>query len=223
MAELQIPVTKGGGTITVNTADIEQGGDLTADVFREALIQGLKVILNRGMSKITKEAYTNKDGVTDEVKMKADAMAKANQTFADMRENKIRFMGEKVKTKVAGEVMTEARRIAKGYVKEGLKAAGEKIAHYDAKEITKAANLMIAENPEIVEEAQKNVDARKAEAAGGGKIELKKFASTLKANPKLVEKAEKEKKERKAASSATKAGKVAVRAKPKAGASATAH
>jgi len=222
MAELQIPITKGKGFLTINTDDVEKGGDMTAEVYREALIQGLKVILNRGMSKITKESFENEGG---EEAMKAAAMKTAEKTLGAMRTNSIRFTGEKKASgKVAGEVMTEARRIARNYVKEGLKAEGEKIAHYPAKEITRAANEMIAENPEIVEEAKRIVEARKAETIGTGKIDLKRFAKSINKDPKLVAAAEKEKAERKAASSATKAGKVAVRAKPKAGgAQHTAH
>src|ERR1700732_2436847 len=220
--ELRIPITKGAGEIVVNLADPEQGGDLTAEVYREALIQGLKVILNRGMTKITKEAYTTKDGVLDEAKMHADAMKKAMETLGDMRTNEIRFTGEaKASKKVAGEVMTAARQIARNYIKAGLKADGKKISHIPAKEITRAANELIAENPEIVAEAQKLVDERKASAKEGGKINLKKFTSSLVADPKKVAADEREKKEKKAKLSAAKAGKVTVKAKPKAEAHAT--
>lgn len=220
---LQIPITKGKSFITVNTGDPndpdeEARGDLTPAVFREALIQGMKVILNRGMSKITKEAYAG-----NEAEMAEAAMKKAMQTFNDMREDKIRFTGEKVKKAVSGEVMTEARNIARKYVKAALKADGKKLSAIPSKEITAAANEMIAENPEIIDEAKKVVAARNAMADGEGekKIDLKKYASKIKEDPKKLAEIEKEKEERKAASSAAKAGKLALR--PKARPEARAH
>ena len=59
VASLQIPITKAGkkAFVTVNTDTIEAGGDLTDEVFNEIMVQGLKVLLNRGMSKITKESF----------------------------------------------------------------------------------------------------------------------------------------------------------------------
>lgn len=219
MAQLQIPITKAGKSafIAVNTDGIEQGGDLTEEVYREAMIQGLKVILNRGMSKLTKEAFKG-----DEAKLAEAAMKKAEETFRDMRENKIRFTGSKPKKEITGEVMTEAMRLARNFVKQGLKDAGQKVSHFDAKEITRVAKELLAEQPEIVEQAKATVKARKEAAEQG--IDLKKFASKLAVNPKLVKKAEAEKAERKAASSAKKAGKTiphATRQKP--GAQPTAH
>jgi colicin import membrane protein len=220
VASLQIPITKAGKTafIEVNTADITEGGDMTEEVLREALVQGLKVLLNRGMSKITKESFAG-----DTEKMNAAAMKKAEQTFADMRENKIRFTGSKPKKEVTGEVMTEAMRLARNLVKQGLKDEGIKIAHVDAKEITKVAKELLAERTELIEQAKATVAARKSAAEQG--IDLKGFAKKVAVNPKKKAAAEAEAAEKKAASSAAKAGKVAVRAKAKPGreAQATQH
>ena len=218
MASLQIPITKAGKAafITVNTDGVEQGGDLTEAVFREALVQGLKVILNRGMSKITKESFSG-----DTEKMNAAALKKAEQTFEDMKADKIRFTGSKPKKEITGEVMTEAMRLARNLVKQGLKDEGIKLAHVDAKEITKVAKELIAEQPGIIEQAKATVKARKEAAEQG--IDLKKFASTIKINPKKKAAADAEAAERKAASSAKKAGKVQVRAKPAAPATHATH
>ena len=50
---VNVPITKGKTTMAVTLADIPE------DVYQEALLQGLKVLLNRGASKITKETYPN--------------------------------------------------------------------------------------------------------------------------------------------------------------------
>ena len=217
--KLQIPITKAKGFVEVDTDSVEEGGDLTAEVFREAMIQGLKVILNRGMTKVTKESFTNAAGVYDEEAMKAAAMKIANKTFQAMRDNSIRFTGGKVKKEISGEVMTEAMRLARGFVKQFLKDSGKKISHVDPKEITKAAKALLGDNPELIEQAKATVAARKAAAAeglGGKPIDASKFANMVPVDEKKKAKAEKEKAERQAASSAAKAGKTAKRAKPQA-------
>lgn len=211
--KLQVPITKAGGFIEVDTDDVKDGGDLTAEVYREALMQGLKVILNRGMSKTTKESFT-KNGVVDEAGMKAAAMKIAVDTFKKMRDNSIRFTGTKAKKEITGEVMTEAMRVARGYVKQFLKDEGKKISHVDPKEITKAAKALLEENPELVQEAKATVEARKSAKEVGIKgkaINVAAIAASVSVDPKKVAKAEAEKAERAAASSAAKAGKTAKR------------
>lgn len=216
--KLQIPITKGKGYIEIDTDSVEEGGDLTPEVYREAMVQGLKVILNRGMTKVTKESFTNAQGVVDEEGMKAEAMKIAEKTFKSMRDNSIRFTGGgKVKKEISGEVMVEAMRVARGFVKQFLKDEGKKISHVDPKEITKAAKVLVGENPEIVEQAKATVEARKAAAAEGlsGKpIDAKKFAAMVPINETKKAKADAEKAERAAASSAKKAGRVAKRKPP---------
>lgn len=216
--KLEIPITKASDKdapyfILVDTDSVEEGGDLTPDVYKEALIQGLKVILNRGMTKVTKEMYEG-----DTPKMREAAKEIANKTFKAMRDNSIRFTGGgKAKKEITGEVMTEAMRVARGYVKQFLKDEGKKISHVDPKEITKAAKALIGDNPELVEQAKATVAARKAAAAEGlaGKpIDTKKFAAMVPIDEKKKAKADAEKAERAAASSATKAGKVAKRKTP---------
>ena len=208
--KLEIPITKAGAVITVDTDSVDDGGDLTPEVYREALVQGLKVILNRGMAKTTKESFT-KGGVVDEAGMKAAAMKIAEDTFKKMRDNSIRFTGTKAKKEITGEVMTEAMKVARGYVKQFLKDEGKKLSHVDAKEITKAAKALLEENPELVQEAKATVEARKAAATTGIKgkaINVKAIAESVPINEKKKAEAEKEAAAKKAATSAAKAGKV---------------
>lgn len=213
----QVPISKGGKTafIEVNGASPEEGGDIPDDVMHEVILQGLKVVLNRSMTKITGETYPNED------ERKAAAMAKAQQNFEAMKRSEIRFMGKRPKKEISGEVMTEAMRVARAHIKQIMKDNNIKVSHVPAREVTKAAKELIAENPELIEQAKATVEARKEKAKG---INLKVDLAAL-VDEKLVAKDEAQKAERKAASSAKKAGKVlpAAAFKSKPGAQPTAH
>lgn len=151
MAKLAIAVTKGKGTVEIDTDALPE------EVFKEALIQGLKVLVNRGMSKITKVTYPV------EAELHAAAMAKAEENVTAIGEGKIKFSGATKATKASGAVMTEARRLARNLVKDEMKKAKIKISHVEAKEITKAANALLATEDigkQLMEQAQANLDER---------------------------------------------------------------
>jgi hypothetical protein len=199
MAILQIPITKAKGFIEVDTTT-----DLPDDVYAEALLQGLKVLLNRGASKITKETYP------DEAELKAEAMTKAEEQLDMVKKGTIKFTGSSKKSKESGAVMTEARRLAKNIIKDEMKRNKIKISHVEPKEITAAANALLAEDPSIIETAKANLEARQATPV---KIDIK---SLIKESPKLVKAAEEKKAKAKAERplSKTQAAKVAPRTKP---------
>ncbi len=202
MAILSVPITKGKGAIDIDTSLIPE------DVYAEALLQGLKVLLNRGASKITKETYPVED------ELKVAAMAKANEQVEMVMTSKIKFTGSKASTKASGEVMTEARRLAKNVVKDEMKRAGIKISHVEPKEITRVANELLASDPSLIETAKANLEARKAIPVSD-KISIK---SLIKESPELIAKAEAKKAKDKASRplSKTQAGKTKARAKPQA-------
>lgn len=152
MAILKIPVVKAKGQFT--EIDDER---LPDDVYREALTLGLKVLVNRGTSKITKPLYEG-----DEQKMAEAAMKKAEEQVELIYTSKIKFTGQKKAKGASGAVMTEARRLAKNLVKDQIKAAGLKISHYEASEITKAANALLDSEtgPSIIEQAKANLAER---------------------------------------------------------------
>ncbi len=193
---INVPVTKGKGTIAINTNDIPD------DVYQEALLQGLKVLMNRGMSKITKETYPNAE------EMKAAAMTKGASNLEDIKAGKIRFTGGKKKL-ATGQIMTEARRLAKNLVKDEMKRQGIKISHVEASEITKAANALLEADATIVEQAKKNVEERQKKVIEGASS----IVSSIKISDKLVSKAEAKKAASKGQLSAKQAGKVQARAK----------
>lgn len=192
-----VALKNAAGDIEVDTAKLPD------DVYREALMQGLKVIAERGMSKLTKEAYP------DETERKSAIKAKAEANVQDMYEGKVKITGAAKVKKASGAVMTEAMRLARNLVKDAMKANKIKISTVKASEITKAAKMLIEADASIVATAEENLKQREATPI---KIDI---ASLIKADPALVAKAEAKAAEAKANKplSAKQAGKVAPRAK----------
>lgn len=203
---VNVPITKGKTTLAVSIDDIP------ADVWAEVILQGLKVLLNRGTSKVTKETYPK----ADELAAKAVETAQAQLELC--MTSKIKFTGGKKKSGTTGAVMTEARRLAKALVKDELKRAGIKISHVEASEITKAANAYLdtAKGAELIEEAKANLAAREKVSIGEAGLNI---ASMVAISPELVAKAE-AKKAKGGTLSAKQAGMVKSKSKP---AQATAH
>jgi len=187
----------GAGNVDVET------GTLPEAVYREALMQGLKVLAERGMSKLTKEAYP------DEAERKAAIKAKAEANVQDMYAGKTKITGETKVKKASGAVMTEAMRLARNLVKDAMKANKIKISTVKASEITAAAKQLLDADPSILATAQANLEARSATPL---KIDITKL---IHADPELVAKDEAKKAKAKADKplSAKQAGKVAPRAK----------
>lgn len=200
MATLNVPVTKGKTTIEIDTEKLPD------NVYQEALLQGLKVLANRGASKITKETYPDED------EMKAAAVAKAQEQVEALYEGKVRITGQKKAAGASGAVMTEARRLAKNLVKDGIKAAGMKVSHVESSVITKAANELLnsEQGPGLIEQAKANLEERSKVKLG---IDIK---SLVHESPKLKAKAEERKAKAKETLSAKQAGKVKPRARAEA-------
>jgi hypothetical protein len=199
MAELQVPVTKGKGFITIDVDAIPQ------DVFTEVVLQGLKVLVNRGTSKITKEAYP------DAEEMKSASMAKAAEQIELIMSSKIKFTGGKSAkaSGITGAVKTEAMRLARNLVKDEMKRAGIKISHVKSSEITAAAKELLEAMPDLIEQAKANLAARDAVPVSGA-INIK---SLIHEDADLVAKAEAKKSKAGGTLSAKQAGKVTKRAK----------
>ena len=193
---LTIPVTKSKGSVEIDTSTLPD------DVYREVLIQGLKVLANRGMSKITKAS------TKDEAELKTLAQEQAEKNVEAIKAGKIKFSAGVKAKKASGKVMTEAMRLARGIVKDEIKRSGGKVSHYEASEITKAAKAYLEADPTIIEMAEENLKKREATPTPTT-INL---AELIKASPKLVEAAEKRKAEKKPLS-AKQAGMTAKRKK----------
>lgn len=194
---ISIALKNGAGNVDVDTANLPD------HVYREALLQGLKVIAERAMSKITKEAYP------DEAERKAAIKAKAEANVADMYAGKTKITGETKVKKASGAVMTEAMRLARNLVKDAMKANKIKISHVKASEITTAAKALLEADASILVSAEANLKAREATPI---KINI---ASLVHVDPALKAKDEAAQAKKKANKplSAKQAGKVAPRAK----------
>lgn len=203
---LMVPVTKGKGALEVHLSKLPDA------VYREMCLQGLKVILNRSMTKITKETYP----VAEE--LKAAAMAQAAKTLEAAYAGKIRIMGAKAE-KTSGAVMTEARRLARNLVKDELKRQKVKISYVEASEITKAANALIAADPSIIKAAEESLKARDAKAEAI-KTSLGNIISAVPQSQAKIAKAAAEKAKAAETLSKTQAGKVQAQPKQRPGAQA---
>lgn len=202
---INVPIVKAKTTMAINVDEIPD------DVYAEALMQGLKVLLNRGTSKVTKEAYPKP------AEMLAKALEVAEAQLELVKTSKIKFTGGKKKSGATGAVMTEARRLAKALVKDELKRAGIKISHVEASEITKAANLYLESEAgaALVEKAKANLAEREAVSIG----DIINVKSVVAISPELVAKTE-AKKAKGGTLSAKQAGMVKHKGKPQ---QATAH
>lgn len=194
---VKIVLKNGAGEIDVDTARLPD------DVYREVLMQGLKVIAERNMSKLTKEAYP------DEAQRKQAIHDKALANVQDMYDGKTKITGAAKVKKASGAVMTEAMRLARNLVKDAMKANKIKISTVKASEITKAAKALLDAQPSILKTAEENIKQREATSV---KIDIK---SLIHVDPELVAKDEAKKAAAKADKplSAKQAGKVAPRAK----------
>lgn len=204
MAILRIPITKAGN----RPIEIDTDADLNDEMYLLALEEGLKVLMNKRMSKVPAQKGLEGKALSD---AQDSAYAIAEENYASLKAGKLRKGRAGPTTadgkKVSGVIMTEARRLAKEVVKNEIRAAGMKISHVEASEITKAANALLDQDPSLIEQAKANLEARAQTPVA---LDI---TTLIKESPKLVEKAEKAKKERKGQLSAKQAGKTAKRSK----------
>lgn len=215
MGVLNIPITKAGGrTIAVDTDT-----DLSDIMFKLALEEGLKVLLNAKMSKIGAQSKLEGDELT---KSQDDAFAIAEKNFAAIKSGEFKKGGRgsaASSSKIPREVMTEARRLAKEVIKNEIRAAGMKISHVEPRDITAAANNLLETDPSYIEQAKANIEARNAIAPVNAEDENAKASARSKLaslglsgeSPKLLAAAEERKAKSKAILSKTQAGKAAPR------------
>lgn len=203
MTIVTIPLSKAK---VKSSIDVELD-DIHAEVYKEALILGLKVLLTRGTSKLA--------DVSDEAERKAELDKIAAENVEKCKEGKIRFTSGSAKTKgVSGKVMVEAMRLARAYVKDGLKSEGYRLSDYSAGDISAAAKALIADDSSIIETAKANLEVREATPV---KINL----SAIPKDPERVRKADEKKAKAKAPGLSAK--QASMPAKRKAQPSQTAH
>jgi len=188
MAVMNIAVPKAGATATfpVDTDElIGPDSVIPAHAVIECLYQGMKVLLNRGQSKLLSSKGMSGKGLEEN---KAAIMAAVKEQWENFTKGDIRVTGGKPKEK-KGALNTEALRLAKLYIKDQLRRVGEKVSHYPAKEITKGAQMLLddeEQSAEIWAQARENID-KVEKGKGSIKLDVK---AAMKKDPELVKKAE---------------------------------
>lgn len=191
MAILEIPVMKAKGKfVSIDTDEIAES------VYEYALKLGLKALLNRGMTTTKRENFASQDA------FEAEAMKIAEKQKADMVAGKTRIIGA-TKSKAGGAEATEALRLAKIHAKAQLKAAGFKISHISAADLTTAARALIDSDRDVWMAAARDSLA-KAASVSTKSVDL---GALVKADPKKVAASEAKKAADKAKREAAKAGK----------------
>ena len=208
----QIPLKSDCGEVTVNF------DELPIEVYKMLLIEGAKAVINSvGMSKKL-PGITKLEG-EDKAKAIAAVKAQAEENVKALMSNTLSKRGAKAKT--SGAEQTEALRLAKVLVKDHIRAQGQKIGAYSAKEITEYAKQVLEGNPHLMVQAKKNLEARASEAKGIKGLDIfalagdKAKSDEVKAKPRKAPV-----RKGKEPLSAAQAGRVAPRQKP---AGATAH
>lgn len=196
LKSISVPVTKAKSSVDIVIADIPD------DVYQEALALGLKELVNRGMSKLTKAAFKN-----DEAELAAACLEVAEKNVTKIKTSDIKFAGKKAKAKGLDKaVVTEAMRLAKALVKDAFRAQGHKLSTIKASTITAYAKAYLDEDGgELYAQAQATLDER-AKNPIVAKIATMEGKLGPIEDPKLVAKAAKEKAEKPL--SAKQAGKV---------------
>ena len=137
MSMLNIPVPKAGAGhgMEIDTDDIMA---LPDDVLKEILLQGAKVVLNRGQSKLKSAKGMEGNKLASHQKAIMEVVA---EQWEKMKKGEIRVTGGR--SKVSGAAKTEALRLAKALVKDAIKKNGGKVSHYKASQITAAAKTYL--------------------------------------------------------------------------------
>lgn len=212
MTKLLIPILKGGKDATI---EVDTDIDLVDETMYALVVtEGLKAILNSRMSKVG--AVTKLEG-EELVKAHASAMKIATENLAKLRNAELKPKGKSAKSDLPREVQTEARRIAREVVKNEMRKANIKPSHVAAKDITAAADALIASDPSYVAQARTNLESR---ANITSEIDI---STIVHVSPTLVAKAEKAAAAKKSSLSAKQAGLVKPRQKPSAVAQHTTH
>lgn len=196
----EVPITKGGDKAFIQF-DVSV---LKDEDYALVMAEGLKAVANARMSKVG--AVTKLAGKELE-DANALAMKIAAENLDKLVKGETKVRGKAKSTSdIPREVQTEARRQAREVVRNEIKRAGGKISQYAAKDITAAADQLIASDPSFVEKARVALEAR---ANLTSAIDI---SAIVKADPKKVAKAAEAKANRPL--SKTQAGIVAPRKKP---------
>jgi hypothetical protein len=202
MAIVQVPIAKAG---TEARVEVNTDAFVNDEVYLAIFAEGLKACLNSKMAKVG--AVTKKEG-KDLAEAQALAMDIASKNLAALLDGTFKFPGQKAKTPEKREVVNEAMRLARDFLRDQIVASGMKVSHIPPKDITAGAKKLIETDPSYLERAKENI-SRRSEAPATT-IDLS--ALGIHADPEKVRKAEEAKVARKSQLSAAQAGKTKPRA-----------
>jgi len=180
--QILIPITKAGRGVEF-AVDADDVNLLEPEVFAMIVKEGLKVLLNLKMSKLDAPSKLEGEALEEN---KAKALELAAKNLEDLKQGKLvkRSAGRPAANGMPREVVTEALRLAKDFVKDAIRKAGMKISLVPASQITAAAKTQLEGDPSLYEKAKANLAERaKIEFAGD-------IASLVKESPKLKAEAE---------------------------------
>lgn len=200
MATLYVPITKAKGKIAIESDDIP------IDMYQLALLEGLKVLLNRGMTGAG-FATAKLDGQAL-VDAQAACMAKAEKNLADLKASKLTKGRTAGATKTSAPVRAEAMRLARLVIRDEIRSAGMIPSRVESKVITEAAKQLVESDESYIKQAAANLETKPVVASA-----INLSALGVHESDKLRAKAEADKAERAANKqlSAKQAGKVAPR------------
>ena len=173
----EVPIAKGGDKAFLQF-DVSV---LKDEDYALVMAEGLKAVANARMSKVG--AVTKLTGKElEDANVMAMKIAAENLEKLVKGETKVRGKAKST-SDIPREVQTEARRQAREVVRNEIRRAGGKISQYAAKDITAAADQLIASDPSYVEKARAALEAR---ANLTSAIDI---SAIVKADPKKVPKA----------------------------------
>ena len=154
----KIHITKAGKSAYIDVDD----SVIPEEVYAKIIAEGLKVCLNAKMTKITGMKDLEGEALA---KLQADALAIAKKNLTSLLDATFKFSGTKAKSAEPREVINEATRLAREFVRDELKAQGITISHVPAKDITAAAKALVdAEDVYGFKAKAKEALAKRAEA-----------------------------------------------------------
>lgn len=152
--EYEVPIPKAGKGQTVKI----HSGDLNDEIVRQAMAEGLKVLLNRKMTKVTKAEMPN------DAERQEAALEIAKQNAQDLLDGKIkaRASAAKAPAGVSGKVAKRALDNARQAIKDQIRRDGGKISLIKPSKITEAARKLLEARPHMLQKAADELAAIEA-------------------------------------------------------------
>lgn len=197
IAEAEVQVV----TIRVKKGSVAKGEQMLMEVTPDLLSnEEIAIIWQLGL-----EARMNNTGFSkvekgDVEEAKRVAQDNAQKLYDGKLRAPVGLSGMKKKAKGPSDksIQSEARKLAREEIKDRIRSAGEKVTHYAAKDINKAADGILADDDEVSQalwaEAEKIVNDRAKAREKASTISAKKgkaieLIKGMKKDPELVKKA----------------------------------